>query len=399
MKKSLLVCVLIGWSCFAKAQPYPQYKAPVYAYIDKYKGIAVSEMKRTNIPASIKLAQGILESASGNSFLAREANNHFGIKCHRSWRGNTLYAQDDKPKECFRKYRNEYASFVDHSNFLVNNSRYSFLFNNHVVDYHTWARGLKEAGYASNDEYAMRLINLIEEYQLYQFDLFLQKTECGDVILAMTSYHNGAKTVMFNCDVPLDHIASAYNVPIELLKRYNNVPADDIVLADNMVFLEPPQNRTVWQTPPRRDMNYTVQNQMQNYGIAAPATYAVSKTQPNAAPPSYNHPQPMQQQVANNQQRQQQRPNPYYQYPVQNNRQVVQRSTPPPKSQSIQYPQQSNWVAANYMPSPVPQKGYIVQAGDTLYSLSRRFGVPIAMIKTVNNLQSNMIRVGQSLQF
>ncbi len=139
-------------------------------YIDTYKDLAIKEMNRTGIPASITLAQGILESGSGNSKLATKANNHFGIKCHSTWKGKTMRKDDDKKNECFRKYPSAYDSYIDHSNFLVKGKRYAFLFDYKTTDYKKWAKGLKKAGYATNPSYAKKLIKLIEDLQLHQYD-------------------------------------------------------------------------------------------------------------------------------------------------------------------------------------------------------------------------------------
>jgi LysM repeat protein len=127
-------------------------------------------MRRTGIPASITLAQGIIESDCGHSSLAREANNHFGIKCHDDWTGPTIKHNDNKRNECFRKYSNPSESFYDHSDFLKSASRYSFLFNIKPYDYKAWARGLKQAGYATNPDYANMLIRTIEENNLSNYD-------------------------------------------------------------------------------------------------------------------------------------------------------------------------------------------------------------------------------------
>jgi len=145
-------------------------KITTQEYIDKYKTIAIAEMHRTGIPASITLAQGLLESASGNSMLAQKAKNHFGIKCHSSWKGPKIFKDDDKKHECFRKYKSAEASYIDHSNFLRKYQRYSFLFELNPTDYKAWARGLKKAGYATNPKYPQRLIHLIETHKLYIFD-------------------------------------------------------------------------------------------------------------------------------------------------------------------------------------------------------------------------------------
>jgi LysM repeat protein len=139
-------------------------------YINKYKDIAIKKMEKYGIPASITLAQGILESGSGNSKLAKKANNHFGIKCHNDWYGRKFYMDDDEKHECFRKYSKPEDSFRDHSLFLTQRGRYSFLFNYDITDYKKWAYGLKKAGYATNNKYPQLLINIIDKYKLYQYD-------------------------------------------------------------------------------------------------------------------------------------------------------------------------------------------------------------------------------------
>jgi LysM repeat protein len=140
------------------------------SYIEAYKDLAVREMKRSGVPASITLAQGMLESDYGRSTLAVKANNHFGIKCHNDWTGKRILHDDDRRNECFRSYRDVYESFKDHSDFLTGVSRYDFLFDYEITEYKKWARGLKKAGYATSPTYASKLIELIERYQLYRYD-------------------------------------------------------------------------------------------------------------------------------------------------------------------------------------------------------------------------------------
>jgi len=141
-----------------------------YEYIERWKDVAISEMRRTGVPASITLAQGMIESGYGRSRLAVEGNNHFGIKCHSGWTGPVIRHHDDRRNECFRKYRNAEESFRDHSDFLRTTPRYSFLFDLDPFDYQAWARGLKKAGYATNPDYDNMLIRKIEEFRLYEYD-------------------------------------------------------------------------------------------------------------------------------------------------------------------------------------------------------------------------------------
>jgi LysM repeat protein len=139
-------------------------------YIQKFYPLAISEMHRSGIPASITLAQGCWESQNGNSRLATEANNHFGIKCKKEWTGKTIRHDDDAKQECFRSYEHAEASYIDHSDFLMNSSRYAFLFKLDPKDYVGWAMGLKKAGYATDPTYAQRLIKIIEENKLFLYD-------------------------------------------------------------------------------------------------------------------------------------------------------------------------------------------------------------------------------------
>ena len=139
-------------------------------YIEKYKDIAIEEMNQFGIPASITLSQGILESNAGQSYLARKGNNHFGIKCHNQWEGKTIYKDDDRIAECFRKYADPAFSYRDHSLFLYKKRRYSGLFKYDITAYQKWAKGLSKAGYATDPAYASRLIKIIEKYNLHRFD-------------------------------------------------------------------------------------------------------------------------------------------------------------------------------------------------------------------------------------
>ena len=155
-------------------------KTPQQAYIDKYAALAVHEMYRSGVPASITLAQGMLESGNGLSELAVKGNNHFGIKCHNNWTGGKMYHDDDAKGECFRKYSDPELSYRDHSDFLRYRDRYKFLFDLDPTDYEGWAHGLRKAGYATDPSYPQKLIRLIEEYDLHKLDA-LKKNASEDV--------------------------------------------------------------------------------------------------------------------------------------------------------------------------------------------------------------------------
>ena len=165
MMRRLLLTLLVALSCFTvSAKSYQEI------YIEKFAEIAVAEMYRSGIPASITLAQGLLESGYGRSELAVKSNNHFGIKCHNGWQGGRVYHDDDAKGECFRKYDNPEDSYRDHSDFLRYRDRYKFLFEYEITDYKSWSYGLKKAGYATDPAYPSKLIKLIEDYKLYQYD-------------------------------------------------------------------------------------------------------------------------------------------------------------------------------------------------------------------------------------
>lgn len=163
MRKIAFVIVSVLLSFVASADEYQKY-------IEKYSDIAVKEMKRTGVPASITLAQGLLESRAGQSPLASEGNNHFGIKCHNDWDGKKMYYDDDARGECFRVYKSADESFKNHSDFLRGRDRYKSLFDLKQDDYKGWAHGLKKAGYATDPKYAQKLIKLIEDYELHEYD-------------------------------------------------------------------------------------------------------------------------------------------------------------------------------------------------------------------------------------
>ena len=158
IKKFFLFILLLAGSV-----AHSQNEAVILQYIQAYKELAIKEMQRTGVPASIKLAQGIHETSAGTSVLVNKSNNHFGIKCKDTWRGPSVSHTDDAPNECFRKYENPLDSYRDHSDFLKGSARYASLFNLDPLDYRSWAYGLKKAGYATNPPYPPVIIKLIEE--------------------------------------------------------------------------------------------------------------------------------------------------------------------------------------------------------------------------------------------
>ena len=223
-------------------------------YIDKWSEDAVYQMHQFGIPASITLAQGILESGSGTSYLATHANNHFGIKCH-SWEGDKAYKDDDKKNECFRKYLSPTESYYDHSKFLVNGSRYDFLFDYKVTDYKAWAKGLKQAGYATNPKYPSLLINLIEQNELYRFDreVVPQQEKVANNRVEeerkASSAHtvklsdNRIKFILVEKGDTFFIIANEFEMGLWQLYKYNDITANDLLKIGDILYLQPKRSK------------------------------------------------------------------------------------------------------------------------------------------------------------
>ena len=212
-------------------------------YIEKYSSLAVKQMHQYKIPASITLAQGILESNNGNSRLATKANNHFGIKCH-GWEGKKIFADDDKKNECFRNYKNVLESFVDHSLFLNKYSRYEFLFDYKITDYKSWAKGLKKAGYATNNKYPELLIKIIEENKLYQFD---SKKIDKNLISGKRNIYmhpNKIKYVISKNQETYKTIAKSLNIKLKQILKYNDDNNQSVLNVGTIVFIQPKRNRS-----------------------------------------------------------------------------------------------------------------------------------------------------------
>lgn len=213
-------------------------------YIRKYHKIAIDEMHAYGIPASITLAQGILESGNGNSDLAHKSKNHFGIKCHKNWSGPKVYHDDDAKNECFRKYRKVSDSYRDHSEFLKNRDRYAFLFDYKMTDYTAWAKGLKKAGYATHPEYAEKLINLIERLDLAQYDRAsksgkrkVKKPKRKDRKKIYKS-ENSLKYVLAETGDNYDIISSELSLWMWELLSFNDCEKDQQLAQGDVVYLE-----------------------------------------------------------------------------------------------------------------------------------------------------------------
>jgi hypothetical protein len=230
-------------------------------YIGTYKDIAIRKMEEYKIPASITLAQGILESGNGLSELTRKANNHFGIKCHSSWRGQKVYHDDDRRNECFRKYPSAEGSFNDHSKFLTGRGRYEFLFDLRPDDYKAWAKGLKKAGYATDRKYPKKLISFIENFELYKYDELvlddraykkyakahaLEIPEDEEVAVTKSkeqksqrvAYRNSNLTYTVDKGDTLYSIARKHDLTVDQLKELNKLSSNNLSIGQELIVSE-----------------------------------------------------------------------------------------------------------------------------------------------------------------
>jgi LysM repeat protein len=216
-------------------------------YIKEYSTAAVNQMTKYKIPASITLAQGILESGNGNSHLSTKGRNHFGIKCHNDWTGKKIFIDDDKKNECFRSYKNVSESYEDHSLFLTKYSRYSFLFELKITDYKGWAKGLKKAGYATNPKYPELLIKIIEENELYSYDKKSKSKVSNEPIKTnhqeILIHENNIKYIIAEEDESLLAIAKKLDMGLWQLYKYNDISKNTEIKKGQIIFLQPKRNK------------------------------------------------------------------------------------------------------------------------------------------------------------
>lgn len=253
MKRTVLFTLLISACSFVHAQ-----EISVDQYINTYKDLAIAEMKRSGIPASVTLAQGILETENGNSELVKMSNNHFGMKCKSTWRGETVTHTDDAPDECFRKYAKAEDSYRDHSDYLKSTPRYASLFELAPSDYKGWAYGLKRAGYATNPRYPQILITNIEKYNLLQYDVITADStqtdmavekmkaipvtnvplDAGPEINLKNARLNGLKAYYAAKGTSLLAIATKADIPLVKLLDYNDLGTDGLLKNECWIYLE-----------------------------------------------------------------------------------------------------------------------------------------------------------------
>lgn len=268
-----------------------------WAYIDQYKGIAIEQMQKYRIPASITLAQGLLESAAGRSSLVTKANNHFGIKVSGNWTGPYVLKNDDAPNEKFRKYRNARESYEDHSRFLQG-KRYQSLFRLKITDYRGWARGLKAAGYATSPTYAESLIRIIEMYDLYKFDNGSYRAERKTTpVIPVTNAknaffqthtlytHNKNYFIIVEVGDNMATISKETGVSLRKLYKYNDLPRDYAPTQGDLIYLKKKQKCASKQFK-KNPIHIVEQNQSlfdisQLYGIRLKNLYKMNQFDPS----------------------------------------------------------------------------------------------------------------------
>jgi len=264
-------------------------------YIRKYQLLAISEMNRSGIPASIKMAQACLESADGNSEMARKSNNHFGIKCKSDWQGARSYHDDDEKNECFRKYKTVEDSYVDHTNFLMSNPRYNSLFELKPTDFAGWARGLKKAGYATDPRYAEKVIDIIEEHQLWKLDhkmtyeerAQVEKMRLGDNFnkeIFINPYssreitlQNGLKSTITREGDTFGLLSQETGVKSWELRKFNDYPEGYEPMAGEILYLQHKKGKAggmyrIHRVAEGESMHYI----SQYYGIRLRALYRIN---------------------------------------------------------------------------------------------------------------------------
>ena len=238
-------------------------------YVEQWKGVAIEQMMLHDIPASITLAQGILESANGNSDLAVKGNNHFGIKCH-NWQGKKMYKDDDTKNECFRVYKTADESYIDHSEFLKNGKRYAFLFDYKSTDYKSWAKGLKQAGYATNPKYPDLLIGIIEDLELNKYDNFskvetrklpsivVEKNKEKEEVKVKSVYRsnthqvnihtNGVKYVVAKKGDTFFTISAEFGLKLSQLYKYNDYDKHkDVLVPGDIIYIRPKKRANIFK--------------------------------------------------------------------------------------------------------------------------------------------------------
>jgi len=427
MKNRLIVTLF----CFSALSAVAQQRKEVFEYIETYKSIAIEEMIRAKVPASITLAQGILESGAGKSPLSVKANNHFGIKCKEEWTGKKYYHDDDAPQECFRVYGSASESYIDHSDFLANRPRYAGLFQLPITDYKSWAHALKSAGYATNPKYASMLIQYIEDYNLAQFDQIAmvqlekketspQSVEKSEPVVAkgeskviitevknqepgkhltteIKNQENGRKEVVVNgvratiaqgTEDPLK-IALEYNIDYNWIMAFNDLTTGDRFKDGQYIFLQAKKNRgsdARHLVKPGESMHDVAQKN----GIKLRELYLKNLMRQN------DQPWPGEELFLQDKRTQAPRTMAYSDFLRQQDRANENKPKPMPADQGT-------GSIGNEVPHLPPTNRFVetvnyqVQPSDTLYSIAKKFNTSVEQLQRLNKMKVQNVYVGQTL--
>ncbi len=455
------VLVLIGLTSASFAQRSGDVKkTSIEQYIETYSALAKSEMRRTGVPASITLAQGILESNFGNSALAKKANNHFGIKCHKGWTGKGYYMDDDAKDECFRVYKSPTESFRDHSDFLKNRDRYAFLFKLDQKDYKGWAKGLQKAGYATNPKYSVLLIRIIEDRKLTQYDNVkseykkLDKESFLKTLNNRIFLYNGVKTVVSQPGDNSITIADRYQMNTRQILKYNDFEEGserELIKEGSKIYLQPKKKKgysRIHEVKPNENMRSISQKE----GIKLTSLYKLNLMEVGEEAivgerltlRKKNHKKPN---VKSEEQILQEKRAAIQDELRAVKREVKKEEKPKEPTSTIQPKERfvdGKWIAVDQIdemktekevakkvtptpsstptppvvkekPAPpalkdkiikepstepgsvVPPMYHTVQPKETLYKVSREYGVAVDQIKAWNNMKDNNLTVGQQL--
>lgn len=390
IKLALLVAIALSGENI-----YSQKTEDIVTYINSYRELAVSEMQRSGIPASIILAQGIHETEAGTSELVRKSNNHFGIKCKDTWTGSVVYHDDDERGECFRSYNNPQDSYKDHSDFLHNSPRYAFLFKIDPTDYQSWAYGLKKAGYATNIRYSQILIKLIEDYNLQQYTLMAlgKLDQPADMISTRSKTNSEIASHGFPSPAEINlppapryppgkfdinrtdvtfakagtawiSIAEQYDLPLSRLLDFNDVETAEVLPKDQLVYLQRKRRvganefhivqkgeslYDICQTEAIRLESLLELNQLDKGMEVAPGEKVYLITSAPSRP-------------------------------------LLSLAVSARLENAIQND-----------PSPAKSIIHVVETKETLYSIARKYGVEVEKIRAWNNLESLSVKRGQEL--
>ncbi len=406
MKKWISPFVFIFLFLSARSQPVPTvefpFKMTVEQYLEKYAPIAVEEMHRSRIPASITLAQGLLESGNGNSRLAMVGNNHFGIKCKKDWTGETLNEDDDAPQECFRKYKAPVDSYHDHSEFLKKNQRYAFLFDLEMTDYKSWAFGLKKAGYATNPRYGEILIATIEKNNLQRFDLMKPgEKEVKEIVEEKKEFIAEHKNLSVN-NIPAmvakendnyTSIALENDMRVWQIYKYNDLNKDAIIKKGDTIYLKPKNYKSQSQEFHTLQQGETMHLISQRYGIKLSRLLNKNRVKEGQEPETGETiylrdkrkeapklktiaPAPVTDTTFNNV---------VYEDPKKN------LETSGPVLPHDPYNMEEHGIKEDMA------FFHTVQTGETLFSIAKKYNVQVEGIKSINNIRGEGIKVGDKL--